>query len=245
MGINNELLAIGIFFGLLGILFLIMTYFVLRNGMTEINIVFSVSTLLFALGSFLCSMDFSNRAIFNPPLNLPSFIPDIGTLAYLWAPLGILFAGKFILHGIRSWKEITSLGILGLFILITIIYIVSIAQPILINATGPTRGTWFGTIVISFALLIALFEYFQIYTIASDLRLQISYLLGGIMLGILGLFAVLFSSGNVNVLPQEFQPEFALLINVGVLLAAFSFTNIPQHLRINLGLKSGQIKTSL
>jgi hypothetical protein len=98
---------------------------------------------------------------------------------------------------------------------------------VILEGTTPGRGTWYGTIVISIILIASLYYYIKIYQKSPDLRDQLSFLIGGIILGIVSLGSVLVSTGDLNILPMEFSPVFLVLINVGILISAFAFTNIP------------------
>jgi hypothetical protein len=212
--ILNENIVLGIFFFILFLLFGLMTYLVLKKGTSEINLIFSISTISFMFGSLLCSIDFFVIADVIGPPPLADILPVLGTLFYLWAPIGIFLSAKFILHGIDSYKEpvpiilvIFLLGVSGLFLFTS-------GGLVILEGTSPGRGTWYGTIVISIILI-------------ADLRDQLSFLIGGIILGIASLTSVLISTGDLNILPMEFSPVFLVLINVGILISAFAFTNIP------------------
>ncbi|MHA2339384.1 MAG: hypothetical protein ACXACX_18930 [Candidatus Hodarchaeales archaeon] len=214
MQILNENIVLGIFFFILFLLFGLMTYLVLKKGTSEINLIFSISTISFMFGSLLCSIDFFVIADVIGPPPLADILPVLGTLFYLWAPIGIFLSAKFILHGIDSYKEpvpiilvIFLLGVSGLFLFTS-------GGLVILEGTSPGRGTWYGTIVISIILI-------------ADLRDQLSFLIGGIILGIASLTSVLISTGDLNILPMEFSPVFLVLINVGILISAFAFTNIP------------------
>jgi hypothetical protein len=223
----NEYSILGIFFLLLFLLFGLMTYLVLRKGTSEINLIFSFATIAFMLGSFLCAIDFFavGGLIGTPPL--ADILPVIGTLLYLWAPLGIFLSAKFILHGLDSYKEIVPIAVILFLAGITVLFLTTSGGLVILENTTPGRGTWFGTIVISIVLAIGLYYYLKIYQKAPDLRDQLLFLIGGIGLGLISLITVLFSSGDPQLLPMEFNWPFLVLINVGILIAAFAFTNIP------------------
>jgi hypothetical protein len=225
--ILNENTMLGLFFFALFLLFGLMTFLVLKKGTSEINLIFSISTISFMFGSLLCSIDFFVLANVIGPPPLADILPIIGTLFYLWAPIGIFLSAKFILHGIDSYKEpvpiilvVFLLGVSGLFLFTS-------GGLVILEGTTPGRGTWYGTIVISIILIASLYYYIKIYQKSPDLRDQLSFLIGGIILGIVSLGSVLVSTGDLNILPMEFSPVFLVLINVGILISAFAFTNIP------------------
>lgn len=237
---DNENVMIGVFFFILFLLFGMMTYLVLKKGFSEINLIFSIATICFMGGSFLCSIDFfvHGKLIGAPPDPFGEILPLIGTLFYIWAPFGIFLSGKFILHGIDSYREIIPIGIFLFLIAVTGLFLTTSGGLVILEGTTPTRGTWYGTIVISLVLIVAIYYYSQIYQKAPDLRNELTFLIGGILLGIVSLLSVLFSKGDPNLLPSEFSTPFLILINVGILISAFAFTNIPQTLHLSKEMKS-------
>ena len=231
---------LGFFFFILAVLFGIMTYLVLRKGKSEINITFSLATIAFMLGSLLCSLDFFAKAGTLPLFSGFEILGNIGTLLYLWAPFGIFLASKLILHGTDSYKEIVPIAVFVFLIGVTFIFVFTsdiLGITPIVTGTTPSKGTWFGTIVISVVLIVSLYYYFKIYQKSPDLRNQLSFLIGGIILGIFSLASVLLSTNDPDLLPMEFDAIFLSMINIGILISSFAFTNIPDNLRTP-GIKS-------
>ena len=49
---------VGSFFGIVGILLLLFTLLIIRNGINEINLSFGIATLMLSISSFICSVAF-------------------------------------------------------------------------------------------------------------------------------------------------------------------------------------------
>jgi hypothetical protein len=66
---------------------------------------------------------------------------------------------------------------------------------------------------------------------SPELRSKILSLILGLIIGVIGVISAFLSSNDPFLLPMEFTSPSGLVINIGLLLTALAFTNIPDKLR--------------
>jgi hypothetical protein len=215
-------IVMGAFFALLGVLFLLFTWLVLRHSRNNINLTFSFSTIAFSISSFLCALAYMGFQAL--------YVGFVGNIIMIWAPLGMFIAGKLILDGQNGWKSPLSLVVLGSFLLITIVYSVLY----FVQSVQLSRSVLTGAVIVSVALVLTAYVFTKIFLESPDspeLRSKISFLIVGIGIGIVGVISAVLSSNDPFVLPMQFASVSGLIINIGLLVSTLAFTNLPEKLR--------------
>lgn len=212
----------GSFFGILGFAFTFLTWLILRHNRNEINITFGLSTTLFGVSSFICSL-----AYFGVVAEILGFI---GNVIMIWAPLGMFFAGKLILDGRdAAFKSKFSISVFGGYLVFTVAYALLYFD----QSFQLGRSVLVGALIVAIALALSAFVFTQVYRESSDnpeMRNKILFLIFGLAIGFIGIVSAFLSTNDIFV-PMQFASVSGLVINLGLLLTALAFTNIPVRLR--------------
>jgi hypothetical protein len=210
------------FFGILGVAFTILTWLILRASRNEINLTFGLSTILFGVSSFFCMLAFLDFSTAE--------IGFIGNIIMIWAIVPIFFSGKLILEGrAGAFKNPLSLVVFGGYLLFTVGYAV-----LYFTQDFPlSRSVLVGALIVSIALALSAYVYFQIYQASADspeMRNKILFLILGLVIGFVGIISAFLSTNDI-IVPMDFATPSGLVINIGLFLAALAFTNIPLRIR--------------
>jgi hypothetical protein len=179
---------------------------------------------LLAISSFICAVAFFGF----------EHIGYVGNLIMFWAPVGILISGMLIIYGKPAgYKHPLTIAVFSGFAVLSLTYIANIlANGKLIPLLDTVNVTSF---LISVLLLFAIGVYLKVYRLVPDSRQKIIFLICGMFITIVGLMGLVATSPN-NVLgihgAMELQPYFGITVNIGILVAAIAFTNIPARLEL-------------
>ncbi|MHA2362847.1 MAG: hypothetical protein ACXAC7_02740 [Candidatus Hodarchaeales archaeon] len=225
--------GLGMGFAVLGVSFVILAWLVLRQSINRIKTTFGLGVIAFAISAFVCSLSFFG--ILSADFGL------LGNSMMLWGPIGLLFAGKFILFGVDDWRSSNSITFLVIYVVITAIFLASFLSVALEDALIVSSS------IVAFVLLYAAYEYFRVTKITDqDTTNKILFLLAGITLSVIGLAITIMSvSKDITLLTKDTQIYGGVLINFGILLAGVAFTGIPAKIRIGSVSKDSLLEESL
>lgn len=201
----NPIDSVFIAYGILAIIFLILTLIILRKSLSTVNYLFSLSPILFILVIILNMVDYF--------ITVP---PVIARIFYLLAPLGILFAGMYIFFGNDLFKN-------NLFLIGSAFYILfCVAYGIYMNYVYNSITDGLLHLIVILPVFPALYYYSKLTSIIPESKNAIITLIIGLVFIVIGAlmrsyyFFVISTQG-------DFVPGLAL-ISVGLLIGILSFT---------------------
>ena len=229
----QEFQAISAFFGLIGILFIILAFLLLRKGINEINFFFILGVIALAISSFICMLAFGGFM----PNDLKDGAGIFGNILMFWAPVFFFISGMIILYGstvLKTFKSLPSyvvFGLTGLYLIITLIYV--------LGGFELSRALVAGASVLVFGLLVNIIIYYLVYKEIPEQRNNLTFLLLGMIVSVVAVVIQVASNPTQGlfILPMEFDAIPGFMINAGILIFTLAFTSIPRELaeKVSIG----------
>ena len=201
------------------ILLLFMTAIILTKSTSRVNVLFSITPLLFSL---ILVFNMLNYFLVVPPFLL--------WLPYLLAPTGMVFAAWYIIYG-------TELAINKVFFFLQSLYLgFALFSSLYLQLIYPSQDTQIialNHLILTLPLCLAAIQYYNMISIIPEEKIKIYALDFGIVLVMLGTF---LRSMSYLLLKADLVPGLVIII-LGTFLVLVSFTNILQPNRTELAKK--------
>ncbi len=198
---------------ILSVLFVVVTYLVLRKSRTNVNVSFAIGSFLFGLGTFLAGLGY-----YDPSYQ---YLWTYATVGITLGPCGYFIAGKLIVDGDKTFRSAETY----ILLLIALVSTIGILYTYPRYSVNDSTKIWDTVLVI--ILLFCSYEYYKVYNIVPELQKKILFLLLGLILAIIGLVINLF----VLYITNEGTLLRTTVPVIGQILVALSFTSIPAGFR--------------
>ncbi|MHA1992664.1 MAG: hypothetical protein ACW981_20910 [Candidatus Hodarchaeales archaeon] len=187
------------------LLFYFACFLVLKKSLNIINVLFAFSLLIYGMATSIGFLGYWRESLQSLWLYSPVFL--------IIGPLGFFLSAKIILHGIDNWltSEIVFIIIVDLFLSIMGVIIYDPSQESFINVIFPDS-------VVILLFILIFYEFYKIRSIAPEFKTKLDFLLGGIVITILGLA---FNIGmillvNDSTIVRQIVPTIGMIVLIGM-----------------------------
>ena len=218
-------------FFLYSIIFWLLSYLIIRRSKSSANMLFSISTFLFGVGTLFSALGWGPFASSNYSILILSYNILINQLTFfaiaasfiVIAPLGIYFSGRTILHGNSGYKDEMAFVLYFIFIVIAVFNL-------FIYSTLTTKDNFiFEDTLTAFILILSILIYFNLFKQIPEYRANFTIIILGFLIGLLSLItSIALFFLNYDTIAEVVRSMGPFL---GVLIVLISFTNLPQSIR--------------
>lgn len=197
----------------LTILFIIATFLVIRKSRTNVNISFALGSFLFGIGTFFAGLGYYDISL--------QYLWTYATIAITLAPCGYFIAGKLIVDGDNTFRNVLT------YIVLLIGVVSSIATLIIYPTLTEVENIVRWDPILVLILVICMYQFYKVYQIVPELRTKLAFLLFGLVISIISLLLNLL----VILLTNQNSLLRSIIPTIGQLFIVISFTSIPDVMR--------------